>query len=269
MTAGAGLFDMHSHLVPGVDDGARTPEDTREGLERMAAAGVTEVITTPHANASMLHEPALFERWAAGVEEQWPAVIAAARDLPLTVARGHEVMLDVPDAPLTDSRLTLGDTPFMLLEWPRLHVPPASVMALQRVIAQGIRPIIAHPERYNGLDPELRMVGEWKRLGAVLQMNYGSLSGRYGPKARQTAIRLLERGWVDIMSTDFHGRAHLKLYVHEARAFFEEANAGEAWSLLSGINARRILKGETALPVPMLEVPRGFWKRVKGLFGAS
>ncbi len=262
----AGLFDLHSHLVPDVDDGAQTFEDTREGLERMVAAGVADIITTPHVNASMLHDPDLFERWAARIEEQWPAVEAAAEGLAVTVARGHEVMLDVPDASLADPRLTLGDTPCILVEWPRLQVPPASVAALQRVVAQGLRPIIAHPERYNGLDREMRIIGEWKRAGAVLQTNYGSLVGRYGPRPRARAIRLLERGWIDMMSTDFHGRPHLKLYINEARAFFEDLDAGESWSLLSGINARRILSGETVLPVPMLEVPRGLWTRVKGFF---
>lgn len=261
-----GLVDFHSHLVPGVDDGAQTVEDTREGLERMVAVGVTDVITTPHANASMLHEPEVFERWVAHMEIQWAQAQTAAKDLPITFIRAHEVMLDVPDAPLADPRLTLGDTPLILIEWPRLQVPPASTAALQRVFQQSLWPIVAHPERYQGLGRDLAIVGEWKRLGAHLQMNYGSIIGRYGPKVRDNAMRLLELGWIDSMSTDFHGRSHLKLYIKEARAFFDEAGAMESFALLSGINARRILSGEAPLPVPPLEVPRGFWTRMKGLF---
>lgn len=269
MNDSTGLIDFHSHLVPAVDDGARTVEDTRAGLERMVAVGVTEVITTPHANASLLHEPDQFDAWAEHVEAQWRLALEAAEGLPVTFSQGHEVMLDVPDAPLADPRLTLGDTPLLLIEWPRLQVPPGSEIALQRVIAQRLVPIVAHPERYHGLDRELMIVGEWKRMGAFLQMNYGSVVGRYGPKVRENAIRLLERGWIDAMSTDFHGRDHLKLYIKEANAFFEELGAHETWALLSGINGRRILSGETPLPVPPIEVPRGFWSRMKGLFQGS
>lgn len=264
-----GILDIHSHIVPDVDDGARTEEDTQQALERMIAVGVTHLITTPHANASMLHDPEFFEQWSQHMDQQWGVVERLASNLSIDVALGHEVMLDVPDAPLANPRLTLAGTRCILLEWPRLQVPPSSVAALQRVTAQGLWPIIAHPERYAGLDRELRLVGEWKRAGALLQMNYGSVVGRYGPKARETAIRLLERGWIDIMSTDFHGRSHLKLYIKEARAFFEELGAGEAWTLLSGANARRILNEEAPLPVPMLEVPRSIWTRVRELFGGS
>ena len=262
-----GLLDLHSHLVPGVDDGARTPEDTSAGLRRMADVGVTEVITTPHFNASWLTDPTMLAAWEQQVSEAWPAVEDAAAQVGLRVRRGHEVALDVPDAEISHPSLFLGDTRILLAEWPRLQVPPGSKAAIGRIVAQGIRPLIAHPERYNGLDSTLSVVADWKEAGAWLQMNYGSPLGRYGPKVKRVALTLLERGWVDVMSSDFHGRSHLKLYIKEARELFGVAEAAEAWHLLSGANARRILAGETPTPPPPLVFPRTWVDRVKGWLG--
>lgn len=264
MTTASGLVDLHSHLVPGVDDGARERADTEDALDRMVDAGVTRVITTPHFSASWLSDPATMVRWGAAMDEGWAVVEDAASSRAVTVERGHEVALDVPDARVSDPRLFLGDTRVLLVEWPRLQVPPGSGAAVRRLVEQGIRPLVAHPARYSGLDSALSVVADWKEAGALLQMNYGSPVGRYGPRVREVALTLLERGWVDVLSSDFHARAHLKLYLREARELFEEAEAAEAWQLLSGENARRILGGEAPVPPPPLVRPRSFLDRLRG-----
>jgi len=264
VTSESGLFDLHSHLVPGVDDGAREPSDTVDGLRRMREVGISDVITTPHFNAAWTLDPAIMEQWGGKLEAAWPAVESAAEEVGMRVQRGHEIMLDVPDADLSDPRLHLGDSRVLLLEWPRLQVPPGSAAAITRVLAQGLRPLVAHPERYAGLDPGLSLVADWKEAGALLQTNYGSIVGRYGPKVRQVALELLERGWVDVLSTDFHGRGHLKLYIKEAREVFEECDASEAWQLLSGTNARRLLQDQPPIPPPPLVRPRSLVERLRG-----
>ncbi len=262
------LGDLHSHLIPGVDDGARTVDDALDGLGRMMAVGVTRVATTPHALGSLTRDPDGFAEWIDHVDTQWEALErAATASYPgLELHRGHEVMLDVPDPDLSDPRLRLGDTAYALIEWPRLQIPPGTVPVLTRLVAAGVKPLIAHPERYAGLDRGLGLVEEWKRVGAGLQCNYGSLLGRYGPAPRTVALRMLERGLVDCLSTDFHGRRHLKLFVREARELFEDVDGEEAWSILSGANPRRILDDEAPLAVPPIDVGTSLWGRVRDLF---
>ena len=259
--------DLHSHLVPGVDDGARTIEDTLEGIERMNEAGIRKIITTPHVDASLSRDPEAYIERMDQVDRAWvDAERTVAERFPqVDFRRGHEVMLDIPDPDLEDERLRLGGSSFALLEWPRLQLPPGTVEVLSRLRLAGIRPIVAHPERYVGFDRELELASEWKRVGAYLQVNYGSLVGRYGAEPRKLAFRLLRSGLVDYLSTDFHGRSHLKLLYREGVEALAELGGEEQISLLSITNPQRIFRDEEPVPVPPLLGERTLWGRFREL----
>jgi protein-tyrosine phosphatase len=262
------IGDFHSHLIPGVDDGARTLEDTLEAVERMTLSGIRKVITTPHIDASLIRSGEPFETYMAAVDAAWGVARKGVADRfpEVDFRRGLEIMLDLPDPDLTgDERLRLGGSSFVLLEWPRLQLPPGTVEVVSRLRWSGVRPIIAHPERYLGFDRELELASEWRRVGAYLQVNYGSLVGRYGPQARALAYRLLRRGWVDYLATDFHGRSHLKLYHREAVDALTELGGEEQISLLTVTNPQRVFRDEEPLPVPPLLRDRTLWGRLREL----
>jgi len=261
------ICDMHSHLVPGVDDGARTIEDTLDGVELMTQAGIRMIITTPHVDASLVRNPERYAEHTDHVDRAWSdAERAVAERFPEVDFRcGHEVMLDIPDPDLEDERLRLGGSSFVLLEWPRLQLPPGTVEVLSRLRRAGIRPIVAHPERYVGFDRDLELAKEWRRVGAYSQVNYGSLIGRYGPEARRLAFRLLRRGLVDYLATDFHGRSHLKLLYREGVEMLAESGGDEQISLLSITNPQRIFRDQEPVPVPLLLDERTLWVRLRGL----
>lgn len=255
--------DIHSHLVPDVDDGARTVDETLESVERLTLEGVRKIITTPHLDGSLSLDPrALDERLSEVTEAFDVAAEAVGRHFPeVEFRRGHEVMLDVPDVDFTDPRMRLAGTRFILLEWPRLHLPPGTAKVLRRVRDQGYFPVVAHPERYIGIDLDVAM--RWKEAGALLQVNYGSLEGRYGGEARTLALRLLRRGLADYLASDFHGRSDRRIYLAEARERLEEMGAGEAFVTLALTNPARIFRDEAPMPVPLLPPDRGFWARVR------
>lgn len=262
------LTDLHSHLVPGVDDGATNLDEALEGLGRMVAAGIGTVVTTPHLEGALTREPAALAERLAEVDRAFEQLVAAAgQQYPgLSVQRGHEVRLDQPDPDLTDQRLRLGDSDVVLVEWPRLLVPPETPAVLRELRSQGVRLLIAHPERYRGYDANLALVEMWRAEGAMLQVNLGSLSNRYGPAPHATALRLLERGWADCLASDFHGRPHLKLYLDEAKEAFETVDAEESFRILTQVNPDRILKGEVPLMVPPVTAARGLLDRLRSLF---
>lgn len=259
------VTDLHSHLVPGVDDGARTLEEAMEGLGRLEARGVRQLVTTPHLDASVTLSPEAFRGRMEEISVGWEALKGAARETypEITLQRGHEVMLDVPHPDLSDPRTHLAGGPFVLVEWPRLRVPPSTGPVLDRLREDGHRIILAHPERYGGLDPDLRLPGEWRERGAFLQMNYGSLVGRYGEVPRQRALILLERGWGDLFSTDFHGRPHLSIYLSRVREALEGLGGGEQFFLMASVNPARVLQGEDPVPVPPLAFKRSLWDKVR------
>ncbi len=263
-----GFTDLHSHLVPGVDDGARNLEDVRASLKKMWQAGIRRIVTTPHFDGSLTKEKTLLSSRLAEMDEGWHRLKTfAEEEFPgLEVHRGQEIMLDIPDPDLSDPRLRLAGTTYVLVEWPGLQVPPSTGPVLERIGAGGVRPIIAHPERYRGLDREGYMAGEWRERGALLQVNHGSLVGRYGDLPRRRALMFLERGWVDLLASDFHGRPHLSPGLTEARQAMAGWGGGGQFGLLADVNPKRILRGEDPLPVQELAIKSGVWDRIRGAF---
>lgn len=261
------IVDLHSHLVPGVDDGARDVAAVVDSVERMARVGIRKIVTTPHIRGGLTLDPPGLAHRLDEVERAWEeAADAIGRAFPeIEYRQGHEVMLDVPDPRFSDPRLRMAGTDFVLVEWPRMHIPPATTRVLENIVDAGYRPIVAHPERYMGMGESLDLVASWRQVGAALQVNYGSFVGRYGSEPRTNAFRLLRRGWADYLSTDFHGRSHLKLYKQEAWDVLEELGGRDILTTLCVTNPGRLLRNEAPLPVPPLPAERGFWARIKEL----
>ena len=267
-TGQARVADLHSHLIPGVDDGARSLEEALESVERMVAAGIGRIVTTPHLNASLTRDSALLGTWLDEVDESWRELAEQVGEhFPdVELLRGHEVMLDVPDPDFSDTRLRLAGTSFVLVEWPRLQIPPGTEQVIERIADAGYRPILAHPERYAGIRQDVNLAGAWRRAGAYLQVNHGSFAGRYGPEARGVASELVSLGWADYLSSDFHGRAHLEIHLSDAEGFFAAHDGLEQFGLLTVTNPGRVIEDQRPLPVPPLRIRGGLWDRFTKFF---
>lgn len=265
MSSHSGRTDLHSHLVPGVDDGARDLEDARAGIQRLHAAGITQIVTTPHFAASYVDDPDRFERVMDRMDAGWAILqrMVAAEFPEISIGRGHEIALDKPDMTFEDERLRLAGTSFALVEWPRFSPPPAAALALQRIRQLGVRPVIAHVERYQGALQTLGRVAAWREAGAFTQVNYGSLVGYYGPEARQVALQLLQRGWVDVLSSDLHPIPGFDVHVEEVADLLDRAGASAQMEILSQVNPGRILADEEPLTAAPLLLTEGFWERFR------
>ena len=272
MTVAAGITDFHSHLIPGVDDGAQEPDDSAAALTRLRAEGAMQLITTPHVLGSLtLNAEALAARLAE-LDAGWEilrgvvAADAAVMGTPLRVERGAEVMLDVPDPDLSDPRLRLAGGAFALVEYPGLRLPPLNAeFALASLRQRGWIPVVAHPERYRNLDPSLAELASFRRTGAFLAVNAGSLFGDYGTTAASHARTILVAGWADYVASDYHARGEPGL-LRFSRALADAGFAEQA-ELLTMTNPARLLAGEPPVGVPPIHVPnreRTLWERVFG-----
>ena len=246
------MIDIHSHLLPGVDDGSRTIENSVEVLTRFGQQGVDVLVCTPHLNASQAAE-APHERYASIFEQ----LIQAAPNRP-QLQLGWEIMLDVPNINLTARYLCLGDSHAVLVEFPRHGVPRQAPQELFRLRMSGVVPVVAHPERYVGCTPD--MVREWRRVGAVVQTDATMLLGN-GPMA-DLAKRLLSEGLVDCLASDNHGDQRS---LATSKAWLEEIGAREQAHILTHVNAGRLLKDEAMLPVAPIAFEKGMFKRLRDI----
>src|SRR5690606_7367835 len=201
---GAGITDLHSHLMAGVDDGAADASEARAALAALRAAGAVHVVTTPPVDGSLTRRADALERRLEALDAAWTALaaLAAEHEPGLRLERGAEVMLDVPTPQLDDPRLRIAGGPFVLVEFPHRILPPQSANTLARLAQQGWIPLVAHPERYASLGDDLEPIGAWRRVGAYLQVNGPALLGRFGPRVRANALTLLARGWADCIASD-------------------------------------------------------------------
>lgn len=266
------ITDFHSHLMPGVDDGARNPADSAAALARFRSEGAGQLITTPHFLGSLTLDPARAEARLAELDEGWNALteVVVADEIKmgsaLRMERGAEVMLDVPEPDLSDGRLRLAGGPFVLVEYPMLRLPPVNAeLPLVGLRMRGWMPVVAHPERYRNLDPTLVELPRLRNAGAFLQLNAGSLFGDYGKTAAGHARRILMAGEADFVASDYHARGEpgLQRFV----TTMTDAGYGEQAELLTVTNPARLLAGEPPLRVPPIQAKsetRSLWDRFFG-----
>jgi len=256
------MIDFHNHVIPGVDDGAADLPQALAALGAFAAQGVETVVATPHLSGAATLDPRLLERALARIDRGWEELRGAAAGAcpAIRLERGAEVMLDVPAPDLSDPRVRLAGTRFVLVEFPFMAVPPQAGQALAGLREAGWQPVLAHPERYAGAASPLAAAAEWRQAGAALQVNAGSLLGRYGEGPRRTAWGLVERGWADYLCSDFHARG--RCATAEAAAALARAGGALQARRLTHDNPARLLAGQPPLPVPPLRPRPPLWRRL-------
>jgi len=261
--------DFHSHLVPGVDDGAADIAESRAAIAAMARDGVTTAIVTPHFDGSLTLVPEMAQDRLAQLDVGFAQLTADAEVAAsgVRVLRGVELMLDVPDPDVSDERLRLAGGRFVLVEYPGLQLPLAHADYAVRALRQnGWQPVVAHPERYRNVDESLEQLLPLRYAGAYFQVNAGSLIGLHGEGPARRAAALLARGWVEYGSSDFHGRGAPAVSAARA-ALTVRGGAAQAEALFCG-NPARLLRGEPPLTVEPLgggaRKGRPWWARLLG-----
>ncbi|HEX2780262.1 MAG TPA: CpsB/CapC family capsule biosynthesis tyrosine phosphatase [Gemmatimonadaceae bacterium] len=244
------MVDLHTHLLPGVDDGSPSVEASRPVLQRFAREGVETVVCTPHLEASRARVAS-----RARNEALLAQLAAAVPDGPRLVL-GWEIMLDEPDVDLTRSELALGTSKAVLVEFPRTAPPGNGARELFRIRMSGATPVLAHPERYWGCT--VAAVREWKHVGAVIQMDAVTLFGRSPLSA--LARELVKEGLVDCMASDNHADNRS---LAAARRWLAEVASEQHAELLTRGNPARVLRDEPVVAAEPLERRRGIGARLR------
>lgn len=200
--------DVHSHLIPGIDDGSPTMEHTIEMLHYFSKLGYQKVITTPHVMIDYYKNTP--EIILSGLKEVQKA-IEETDDLDIKIEAAAEYYLDDYFMGLIEKRelLTFGDS-HVLFELSFNAEPPNVKEAIFNLVTSNYKPVLAHVERYPYYGKKIDRVKDFKARGALIQMNINSLSGNYGPDVKKMAIQLIESGLVDVICSDCHRLEHLE-----------------------------------------------------------
>ena len=246
------MIDVHSHLLPGVDDGSPSVEVSVPVLDDFVRCGVETLVCTPHLDASRAGEAP----WDRHVEIL--GTLRAAAPAGIRLELGWEIMLDRPGCDLTAPELSLGGARAVLVEFPRAYLPVGTADELYRIRRSGVVPVVAHPERYYGCTVDT--VRGWREAGAVIQTDATMLLA-HGPMT-ELAKDLLAAGLIDCLASDNHGD---RRSLAAARVWLEEMGADEHAHILTHSNAARVLANEPPIPVPPLPLGRGVIHRLREL----
>jgi protein-tyrosine phosphatase len=209
------MIDMHSHILPGVDDGARSIEESLMMIADAARDGVTAMAATPHVRTDY---PITAHEMEAGVERLQHA--AAAASLEVDILPGGEV--DVEELRRRDgkelARFGLGgNRRYLLLEFPYRGTQLSLQSDVTRLVASGITPVLAHPERNDEIQKRPADLESLVHAGALVQLTASSITGAFGRVARETALALLGLELAHLAASDAHspsvGRASLRAAV--------------------------------------------------------
>lgn len=202
------MVDLHSHILPGLDDGAKTFEDSLAMAEDAIADGITHIVATPHASSDYSFD---FQKVRAAAAELHSKL--AGR---LTLATGCDFHLNHENltALRNDPRpFCINQKDYLLVEFNEFSIPPSIDQTLHELQLAGIRPIITHPERNGILRTHPERLRKWIGIECYVQLTAGSLTGVFGAGPQQDSWTWLSNGLVHFISSDAHntGRRPLKL----------------------------------------------------------
>ena len=195
--------DMHSHVLPGIDDGAQTVQDSLVLIKSMMDLGIQKVIATPHIMADYYKNTS--ETINNALETLKQELKKENIDIAVEAAAEHYFDETFEGRIESGNLMIMGDN-YVLFEYSFISTPPNYINAIQKLKDKGYKPILAHPERYPYLTPDqYKMLHSW---GCDFQLNTISLTGYYGKEAKETAEMLIDNELIDFISSDMHHPRH-------------------------------------------------------------
>ncbi|KJS22721.1 MAG: hypothetical protein VR72_04080 [Clostridiaceae bacterium BRH_c20a] len=263
------IIDFHSHILPGIDDGAKNWDEFLEIAQLAAAAGITHMVCTPH----FIYKEVEFK------PENYYRLLSKAvyklkeQDLKISLISGSEVFYDPELLPcLKEGRiLTINNgNKYLMVEFARLDIPNNVESIITILKNQGITPVIAHPERNLAFSDEPELLIELIKRGAVSQLNVGSIAGEYGEKIRKTAELFLKSRMIHLLGSDVHSPKNAFRNFNLGMEVIEGLVGSERIIELKEVNPLKIIEGVLLEPYSIeLKYKNKLSKRRKDFYGTS
>lgn len=237
------MIDLHSHILPELDDGSQSLAESL-AMARMAVdSGITAMVATPHCADDRTKE----------VLESFQLLTQALREnrIPLKLYPGMEIFGTADTVRLLkeEKLLTLNGSRYPLVEFDFQSSGETETLILRSLCKAGYRPVVAHPERYSYIQRNPQLVNRWYRMGCLLQVNRGSLLGRFGRQAQAMAVEMVERGFATVVATDAHSPRMRTPWMRDVREMLAKEVSPLCARMLLLENPRKILKNDRLPPV--------------------
>lgn len=210
------MVDIHAHILPGLDDGARDMHDTIKMARMASDIGVTAMVATPHCNL-----PGVFENYYGdGYINTYQNVVRALQreGIAMKLYPGMEAFgtYDLPDLIVAGKIMPLNQSRYILVEFAFDEEPDYATGLLRRMKEVGAKPVVAHAERYEFVQDNPQIVYSWRTKGYVVQINKGSFMGKFGRHAEMTAHQLMKHHLVSVVASDAHSYVRRTPYLLDA-----------------------------------------------------
>jgi tyrosine-protein phosphatase YwqE len=202
------VVDMHSHLIPGIDDGSKTIESSIELIKNLNDLGYKKLITTPHIMSDYFRNtPDIIHN---GLTKLKLELENSGIDIEIEAAAEYYVDFEFQKKLRTEKLLTFGGN-YVLFELSYYNSPQNLEEVIFELQTNGYKPILAHPERYSYWHNNFEIYSNLKDKGVFFQLNLNSLTGEYSPLSKKIAEKLIDSEYVEFLGTDTHNLRHIEL----------------------------------------------------------
>lgn len=244
------MVDLHCHILFGLDDGPKLLEDSFAMAEDAIADGITHVVATPHCSSQFLFDFATVQAKRDALAEKLHGRLKLATGCDFHL--NHENLLALRKHP---EPFCINQKDYLLVEFNEFSIPPQMDQTLHELQLAGLRPIITHPERNAILRSQPGRLLQWVRLGCFAQITAGSLSGVFGPRAKEDAWSWMTRGLIHFVSSDAHNTARRPLKLRFAYDSIAQQLGEEIARALLIENPLAAFNGDRLPYLPEIEEP--------------
>ena len=237
------MIDFHSHILPNVDDGSTSIEETNKLIKEAIQVGFTEIISTSH------YIQGYYEFTCNERKEKLDIIqkeISIKDSLNLKLHLGSEIYFSPEIIELIEDKKasTINNTKYILFELP-MNIKPLYVKEVVfNLIQNGYKPIIAHPERYSYVQKEIEYIEELSNMGVLFQANYGSIIGMYGNNAKKTLKKLLKKNLISFLGSDVHRVGQIYPLIPKILKKLNKLISSEQLEQLTTLNAQKVLNNK-------------------------
>ena len=259
------MIDFHNHIIPNLDDGSKSIDMSINMLKEAESQGITDIVNTIHYQHPKMEKKNTSYKFIIDEISKFQE-IAYKHNINIKIHAASEVffkfnLTEILENPIT----TFGNGKFMLIEFQRLSFPNGYEDEIFKIQLKGINPIIAHPERYRGIQNNIDLARKWVDRGYFIQIDCASIIGGFGKETQTAAIELLKSGLCHLIGSDAHNDKNRNFFLKKTLLEIEEIIGSSSASIIKN-NSKKILNGEIPLSYSIDNKKSSFLSKISSFF---